>query len=102
MDLNLRIVTRQMLKEIRTIGSAIKFLGDKLDELFQVLVAVPVPEDQLINVHRAAEILDVSTKSVERYRQRGLLSFSKPAGLVYYSRNEVTELAKNINSGKKK
>ena len=99
-SLNLLILIRQILKEIRMLNSSMKHLMEKYDELHRSLVTIAVPDDQLLNVARAAEVLGVSTKTVERYRQNGILSFKKPMGLVYYSRNEVMELARNIKNKK--
>jgi len=90
----------QIFKEIRTLGFSIKLLIEKFDVLQRALASetmvVPLPDDELINVKYAAQILNVSTKTVERYRAKGTIGYTKPAGLVSYSKNEVTALAKSI------
>lgn len=91
---------QQLLNDVNALQIKIENLLAKFDKLqlslFPVLTLVsnPDPPDERINVKYAAQILNVSTKTVERYAKQGLLSCDKPAGLCYYSKNEVVALAK--------
>lgn len=85
---------QKILEEIKTVCSLLKFLIKQFEQCNYP--AVPVPEDKLINVREAAQIMHVSAKSIERYRNQGILSHKKIGGLVSYSKNEVTALAKTL------
>lgn len=86
----------RILEEIKNLGNQLKFLIEKSEQYNCPAVVVPIPEDELINVHMAAKLMGVSPKTAERRGKNGIINYKKIGGLGYYSRNEVTALAKTM------
>jgi len=75
-----------------------KELLNKIQEINQKLTAIQKPEttkNQWLTNEEACKKLNVSSRTMQNYRDKGVLGFSQYAGKLYY-RNE--DLEEHLNS----
>lgn len=89
---------KSLLNEVRNIRAIIKLLLETLENNSRFEQPVPLPPDELVNVNIAADIMKVSTKTIRRRVEAGIIDDAKILGLVYYSRNQLTAVAQSLKS----
>lgn len=57
------------------------------------------PQDEWLDRHEAARFLKVSLRTIDSYRDQGLVPFTKIRGRVYVKKNELVKLLNEMCYG---
>lgn len=78
-------------------SQALKAVTDKIGELMQIVERIQAREDQKkqdqwIENTELAQLLQISMKTLQGYRERGTIGYSIIGRKIYYIRSEVATL----------
>ena len=88
------------LNEMKKISTLMESLLAKLGSEF--VAAGKLPPDELVSIERAAEIMGVSVSTAYRRSKAGLIKSDKILGMLYFSRNQLIEVATTLGAVKPK
>jgi hypothetical protein len=74
------------------IYNAIERMSNKIDDVLYVLKRSRRPENIILDNEQAAKILNISTDTLKRWQQRGLISYSKVKNKTYCKLSDINEL----------
>jgi hypothetical protein len=72
-------------------------ISKKIDNILDYLTYLKKSDERLITTEELLQYVPVSRRTLQHYRDRGLIRFTKRGRKVLYSRNEVIEDLKGIS-----
>ena len=68
------------------------FVTESIEKAFDARFEKPTPEKEWLTNKEAMALLDVSKATLQRYRNSGLIPYSKVEGNVYYRSRDIQML----------